>query len=130
MITWWPLIKKIAPYLAIFGLLACVYSYGHGRGKAEWKSKAEAAESALKRTNAQLESSRRATAVCNERTLDFTAEAAARQARLKMELDKRPKVITEYVERVKTIENTIVSEDCVEAISQAAEVLNGVEAPS
>ena len=130
MIMWLPLVKKIAPYLAIFVLLACVYSYGHGRGKAKWKTRAEAAENALKRAEAGWESSRRAVAVCNERTLEFTAEASARQARLEAELDKKPETVTEYVERVKTIENTIVSEDCEDALSQAAEVLNGVEAPS
>ena len=125
-----PWVKRIAPFLAIFAVLACVYSYGHSRGKAKWKPRAEVAEKALKRAEAGWESSRKAVAICNEQTLEFTSEAAARQARLEAELDKSPRVVTEYVDRVKTIDNTIVSDDCVDALSQAAEVLNGVEAPS
>ena len=125
-----PWLKRLTPYLAIFAVLACVYSYGHSRGKAKWKTRAEVAESALKRAEAGLESSRKAVAICNEQTLEFTSEAAARQARLEAELDKKPKIVTEYVDRVKTIDNTIVSEDCADALGQAADVLNGIEAPS
>lgn len=125
-----PYVKRAAPFLAIFALLACVYSYGHSRGRDKWKPRAEAAESALKRAQAGWESSRKAVAICNEQTLEFTSEAAARQARLEAALAEKPAVVTEYIDRVKTIDNTIVSEDCADALGQAADVLNGVEAPS
>ena len=124
-----PYVKRFAPYLAIFALLGCVWLHGNRVGKAKWKTRAEVAESALKQAEAGWESSRKAVAICNEQTLEFTSEAAARQAQLEKELDKKPSILVKYVDRVETIETTITSDDCVVALSQAALVLNGVEAP-
>ena len=125
-----PLLKKFGPFILAGMVVLGVYMAGRSHGKAKWypryQKELEAKRDALereKRLSSELEGVRRGLALCTERTADWKADAAAKISRLEDELEKTPDSVVRYRDKIVEVPNEITSDQCEEALAQAADFL-------
>lgn len=127
--AWLLLLKKFGPYLAVVLLIVGIYACGHSRGASKWKDKFETEEFNRKKAVAGLDQAQSAVVACDEATRQYKKDANARITQLEEKLQREPEIITRYRDRVEVVERIIQSEDCVTALAEVAEVLEGVDPP-
>lgn len=113
---WRPIVGGLLVLLA----LGFVWSW-HSRGL-----KLDAASAKLDAALQVAQSWRDTASECSERTLVLENERAEFEAKLAAALAVEPVEVVEYRDRIVTVTETVMSDDCPTAIAQMAAIIGGV----
>jgi len=112
--------KPAVATVLLIGIVGFVWSW-HARGL-----KLEAMEAKLAVADQRAQEWHDIAGECSRKTLELMAENAEFEKRLAVELSKPPRVVIKYRERIQTVTETVLSDDCPTAVAQIAEMLAGL----
>jgi len=98
-------------------IVGFVWSW-HSRGL-----KLEAAQAQINTANERAQEWHDAAAECSRKVLDLMAENAEFEKRLRDALSRPPEVVIKYRDRIQTVTETVLSDDCPTAVGQIAALL-------